>query len=214
DTTAETDSGSLKWLTLENMHDAVRGMWPNPDFRATVRQLYNLPLLASPDTFMEHTTLVLPQLLSQMPSLKSQGSPHAYHVSEIYLRLKYTLPAPMADTPLGTLKGGQAILKGPLLLELSLKKTESIQDVYIRIRDCFCGHGTPFSFFAKGVQHDEILQLFQGLARIHCPHLEDVRDPLGAAHYLGFSRIQIPSLETTDESDHDEDELPAQGEKI
>ncbi|KAL8847387.1 MAG: hypothetical protein Q9221_007574 [Calogaya cf. arnoldii] len=120
----------------------------------------------------------------------------------------------MADTPLGTLEGGQAILKEPLMLELSLKETESIQDVYIRIRDCFCGHGTPFSIFAKGVQHDKILQVFQGLARIHCPHLEDVRDPLGAAHYLGFWKIQIPSLETTDESDHDEDELPAQDEKV
>ncbi|KAI4256492.1 MAG: hypothetical protein L6R42_006187 [Xanthoria sp. 1 TBL-2021] len=205
ETTAQTEPSSLKWLTLENMHNAIRDMWANPAFKDTVRQIHDLPLHSSPDNFMEIATLVSPQLLVQMQSLKSQGSPYAYQVAEIFLRLKYTLPALTPDTALGKLKRGQAILKDPLLLELSLKETDSIQDVYLRIRNYFCRHEIPFAIFAKGVQHDEILQLFQGLARIHCPHLEGVQDPLGAAHYLGFSKMRIPSLESTNESDHDED---------
>ncbi|KAI4227057.1 MAG: hypothetical protein LQ349_006781, partial [Xanthoria aureola] len=35
DTTIQTGHGSLKWLTLENMHNAIRDMWPNTAFRDT-----------------------------------------------------------------------------------------------------------------------------------------------------------------------------------
>ncbi len=195
DTTVETGHGSLKWLTLENMHDAILDMWPNTTFRDTVRQIHGLPQHTSPDRFMEIATLVSPRLLLQMQSSKAHGSPYAYHIAEIFLRLKYTLPASTPNTALGQLRGGQAILKDPLLLELKLKEAESIQDVYLRVRDYFCRQEAPLAIFAHGVQYDEILQLFQGLARIHCPYLEDVQDPLGAARYLGFSKIRITSLE-------------------
>lgn len=205
DTTVQTGHGSLKWLTLENMHDAIRDMWPNTAFRETVRQIHGLPQHTSPDRFMEIATFVSPQLLLQLQSSKAHGSPYAYHIAETFLQLKYTLPTSIPNTALSQLKGGQAILNDPLLLELKLKEAESIQDVYLRVRDYFCKQEAPLAIFAQGVQYDEILQLFQGLARIHCPHLEDVEDPLGAARYLGFSRIRIPSLEGP-QPNHDEDE--------
>ncbi|CAO1599671.1 hypothetical protein XANCAGTX0491_003386 [Xanthoria calcicola] len=204
DTTIQTGHGSLKWLTLENMHNAIRDMWPNTAFRDTVRQIHGLPQHTSPDRFMEIVTLVSPQLLLQMQSSKAHGSPYAYHIAEIFLRLKYTLPASTPNTALGQLKGGQAILKDLLLLELKLKEAESIQDVYLRVRDYFCRQEAPLAVSAQAVQYDEILQLFQGLARIHCPHLEGVQDPLGAARYLGFSKIRITSLEGPQQN-HDED---------
>ncbi|KAL8990865.1 MAG: hypothetical protein Q9169_008016, partial [Polycauliona sp. 2 TL-2023] len=196
DETAEPSPNSLKWLTLENMHDAIRGMWANQGFRDTARQIHQLPLNVDPDRFVEIATLVSPLLLLQMQTLKSQGSPYAYQVAEIFLRLMYTLPALVLNTPFSKLKGGQAIVLDPLLLELSLNERESIQDVYLKIRGELCKEGTTSSAkTAKEIQHDEILHLFQGLARVYCLQLEDVRDPLGAAHYLGFSRMRIPSLE-------------------
>ncbi|KAL9626813.1 MAG: hypothetical protein Q9204_007018 [Flavoplaca sp. TL-2023a] len=94
------------------------------------------------------------------------------------------------------------MLKDPLLQQLQLKDTESIQDAYLRVREDLCKHDTAFAKSTKELQHDEILQMFQGLARIYCPHLEDVRDPLGSANYLDFSKIRIPSLESAIEADH------------
>ncbi|KAI4089972.1 MAG: hypothetical protein LQ339_008458 [Xanthoria mediterranea] len=207
DTTIQTGHGSLKWLTLENMHDAIRDMWPNTAFRETVRQIHDLPKQTSPDRFMEIATLVSPRLLLQIQSSKAHGSPYAYHIAEIFLRLKYTLPASTPNTALGQLKGGQAILEDTLLLELKLKESESSQDVYLRVRDSFCRQEAALATFAQGVQYDEILQLFQGLARIHCPHLEDVQDPLGAAHYLGFSKIRITSLEGSQQNHHEDEDI-------
>ncbi|KAI4271092.1 MAG: hypothetical protein LQ337_006251 [Flavoplaca oasis] len=216
DTGAEINTASLKWLTLENMHDSVRDMWSNTGFRDTARQIHTLPLHVEPDGFIEIATLVSPQLLLHLRTLKTQGSPFAYQVSEIFLRLKYTVFAAVIDNPLGNLKKGQSMLKDPLLQQLQLKDTESIQDVYLRIRGNLCKQDAYFAKLHKELQHDEILQLFQGLARIHCPHLEDVRDPLGSASYLGFSKIRIPSLESTTD-DHcdgdDEDNLESSGEK-
>ncbi|KAL9627346.1 MAG: hypothetical protein Q9204_006633, partial [Flavoplaca sp. TL-2023a] len=202
DNGAETNTGSLKWLTLEDMHDAVRDMWSNTGFRDTARQIHTLPLHVEPDSFIEIATLVSPQLLLHLQALKTQGSPYAYQVSEIFLRLKYTIPAAVIDNPLGNLEKGQSMLKDPLLQQLQLKDTESIQDAYLRVHEDLCKQDAAFAKSTKELQHDEILQMFQGLARTYCPHLEDVRDPLGSAIYLGFSKIRIPSLESTNNDDH------------
>ncbi|KAL8672564.1 MAG: hypothetical protein Q9168_002969 [Polycauliona sp. 1 TL-2023] len=195
DNTAEPDTGTLKWLTLENMHESIRGMWSNQNFRDTARQVHDLPLNVDSDRFIEIATLVTSVLLLQMQTMKSQGSSYAYHVAEIFLRLKYTLPKETSVTPLGKLKQGQTVVEDPLLLELSLKETESVQDVYLRVRDDLYKGVTSSAKTTEEILHDEILQLFQGLARLHCPHLRDHPDPLGAAHYLGFPKIKIPSLE-------------------
>ncbi|KAL8881324.1 MAG: hypothetical protein Q9198_001456 [Flavoplaca austrocitrina] len=199
---AEINTASLKWLTLEDMHDAVRDMWSNTGFRDTARQIHTLPLHVEPDRFIEIATLVSPQALLHLQTLKTQGSPYAYQISEIFLRLKYTIPAPVIDIPLGKLEKGQSMLKDPLLQQLQLKDTESIQDAYLRVHEDLCKQDAAFAKSTKELQHDEILQMFQGLARTYCPHLEDVRDPLGSAIYLGFSKIRIPSLQSTNNDDH------------
>ncbi|KAL8788899.1 MAG: hypothetical protein Q9213_001422 [Squamulea squamosa] len=187
DNPAETDVGSLKWLTLENMHGAIRDMWTNPGFMETARQIKGIPLDCTPDRFIDLVTLVSPQFLLHLQSLRIQGSPHAYQVAEIYLRLKFTLLGSITSTALGDLKGAQAIFDEMFPARLEPETTEALQDVYLRHRDSLCEEG---DMLAKGVERDRTLRVFQAFVKMYYLRLEDVRDPFGADSYIELPRAR------------------------